>query len=213
MVVAKQSGKTKVDRKCVLANFAYHFDKFAKMSDLSKRSTAYHEAGHCLVSVFSEHITNREVVAVSIMPTDTYLGITVYEPNKNTVEPTMKYFIDNIASFLAGRVAEKMFTNTITSGAVTDLEYATKTAQNIVAKYGMVEFGMNRIYTEENMSEDIKNGINTAIDRLIEMANKRAEQILNDNREALELLVEALMKKAIVGKKELDGILKSIKQN
>ena len=213
MVVAKQTGKTKVDRECVLANFEYHFDRFAKMSDRCKRSTAYHEAGHCLVSIFSGNLTNYDVIAVSIMPTDTYLGITVYEDNEGTVEPTMEYFVDSIASDLAGRVAEKMFTDTITSGASVDLENATRTAQNIVTKYGMVEFGMNRIYTEETRSEETKNSINAEIDKLIQRANERAVQILTDNREALELLVEVLMKKGIVGKNELARILKTIKQN
>ena len=213
MVVAKQNGKDKVDRKCVLANFEYHLGKFAKMNDRSKRAIAYHEAGHCLVSIFSGNLSDYNVIAVSIMPTDTYNGITVYERSGKPVQPTMDYFVDSIASDLAGRVAEKMFTETITSGAAADLANATKTAQNIVAKYGMVEFGMNRIYTEETKSEDVKNNINVEIDKLIEMANKRAEQILNDNIEALEILVEALMKKGIVGKKELDKILKSIKQN
>ena len=213
MVVAKQEGKKQVDRKCVLANFAYHFDKFAKMSDFVKRSTAYHEAGHCLVSLFSGNLTNYDVVAVSIMPTDTYMGVTVYEENGNTVEPTMQYFVDSIASDLAGRVAERVFTNTITSGAASDLEIATRTAQNIVSKYGMVEFGKNRIYTEETRSEETKNSINAEIDKLIQMANERAEQILSDHREELELLVEVLMKKGIVGKKELDKIFKTIKKN
>lgn len=213
MVVAKQQGKKQVDRQCVLANFEYHFDKFDKMSDFVKRSTAYHEAGHCLVSLFSGNLTNYDVVAVSIMPTDTYMGITVYEENGNTVEPTMEYFVDSIASDLAGRVAERMFTDTITSGAASDLANATRTAQNIVAQYGMVEFGMNRIYTEETRSEETKNSINAEIDKLIQMANERAVQILKDNREALELLVEVLMKKGIVGKNELTKILKIIKQN
>ena len=212
MVVAKQAGKTKVDRACVLANFEYHFDKFAKMSEFCKRSTAYHEAGHCLVSVFSGNLTNYDVIAVSIMPTDTYLGITVYEDNEGAVEATMEYFVDSIARNLAGRVAEKMYTSTITSGAAADLANATRTAQNIVAKYGMVEFGMNRIYTEDTKSEEVKNSINAEIDKLIQLANKRAEQILTDNRETLELLVEVLMKKGIVGKNELDKILKH-KQN
>lgn len=213
MVVAKQAGKDKIDRKSVLANFEYHLGKFAKMNDRSKRAIAYHEAGHCLVSIFSGNLIDYNVIAVSIMPTDTYNGITVYERSGKTVQPTMEYFVDSIASDLAGRVAEKMFTETITAGASADLANATRTAQNIVAKYGMAEFGMNRIYTEETKSEDVKNSINAEIDKLIEMANKRAEQILNDNREALELLVEALMRKGIVGKKELDEILKAIKQN
>ena len=213
MVAAKQAGKSKVDRKCVLENFEYHFEKFAKMSEASKRSTAYHEAGHCLVAIFSENLTNYDVVAVSIMPTDTYLGVTVFEDNENTVEPTKQYFVDVIARCLAGRVAEKMFTKNITSGAAADLEEATRIAQNFVTKYGMAKFGMNRIYTAENQSEEAKNCINAEIDKLIEMANQRAEQILDEHHETLELLVEALMKNGIVGKNDLEKILKAVKQN
>lgn len=211
MVVTKQAGRHRVSKKSVLANFEYNFEMFAKMSDCCKRSTAYHEAGHCLVSVFSENLTNYDVIAVSIMPTDSYLGITVYEKNENTVEPTKEYFVDSIARSLAGRVAEKMFTSTITSGAAADLEEATRTAYDIVSKYGMVEFSMNRIYTEETESERVKNKINTEIDKLIMLAERRAEEILTDNRETLELLVEALMKNGIIGEKELKKLLKGVK--
>ena len=91
------------------------------------------------------------------------------------------------------------------------MEKATRTAHDIVTKYGMVEFGMNRIYTEETRSEETKNSINAEIDKLIGMAYERAEQILNDHHETLELLVDALMKKGIVGEKELEKILKTIK--
>lgn len=213
MVVAKQSGKTKVDKQCVLANFEYHFNKFAKMDDRAKRAIAYHEAGHALVAMCSKNLIDYDVIAVSIMPTDAYNGITVYEKNESVADPTMEYFVDNIACDLAGRVAEKMFTDTITSGASADLANATRIAQNIVAKYGMAEFGMNRIYTDETRSEETKNSINAEIDKLIQRANERAEQVLKDNRETLELLVDALMKNGIVGKKELESIFKSIKQN
>lgn len=212
MVVAKQAGKTKVDKKSVLANFEYHFEKFAKMSEYSKRSTAYHEAGHCLVSMCAKSLTNHSVIAVSIMPTHSYLGVTVYENNNNIIEPTMEYFVDSIASDLAGRVAEKMFTQTITSGAAADLAAATKTAKDIVTKYGMVDFGMNRIYTEDTKSEEINNQINKEIDELIQKAMKRAEGILTANKTTLENLVETLMKNGIVGTKELKHIFKGIKR-
>ena len=208
MVVAKQEGKTKVDKQSVLANFQYHFEKFARMSDHAKRSTAYHEAGHCLVAMCSKTLVDHSVIAVSIMPTDTYLGVTVFEPNENTVEPTMDYFVDSIACDLAGRVAERMFTTTITAGASVDLANATRTAHNIVTKYGMAEFGMNRIYTKETTSEEINNQINREIDKLIAQAIKRAETILEDNKETLDNLVASLMKNGIVGTKELEQILK-----
>lgn len=214
MVVAKQAGKTEVDKESVLANFEYNFEKFAKMSDYAKRSTAYHEAGHCLVAMKAGTLNDYSVIAVSIMPTDTYLGVTVYEENEDIVEPSMDYYVDNLAFNLAGRVAEKMFTNTVTSGARADLANATRIAYNIVAKYGMVEeFGMNRIYTEEIKSEEINNQINREIDKLIAKAMKRAEEILTKNSTFLEMLVEALMEKGIVGPEELEHLLKNIKQN
>lgn len=213
MVAAKQAGKKEVDEECVLTNFQYNFEKFSKMSEHAKRATAYHEAGHWAVVNYSENLEDYNVIAVSIMPTEAYLGVTVYEDNDNTAEPTMDYFIDTIAKCLAGRVAEKMFTSTITSGASSDLAKATKTAHDIVTRYGMSEFGMNRIYTEETRSEEVKNLINKEIDKLIEKAMMRAEEILTKNKEALDLLVEALMNKGIVGTEELKKIVANVKQN
>ena len=213
MVAAKQAGKKRVDKKSVLTNFAYHLNQFEKMSDRTKRSIAYHEAGHCLVALCSKKLINYDVIAVSIMPTDSYLGVTVYEDNNITPEPTIEYLVDKMAKSLAGRAAEKMFTSTITSGARADLASATDTAYNLVAKYGMwEEFGMNRIYTEEISSDKAKDQMNEAIDKLIERAMTRAEEILNENRESLELLVEALMKNGIVGPKDLKKILANLKR-
>lgn len=210
MVTAKQAGKTEVDKESVLANFAYHFKKFAKMSDRAKRSTAYHEAGHCLVALCSKELKDYDVIAVSIMPSDSYLGVTVYEQNDATAEPTMEYYIDSIAMDLAGRAAEKMFTKTITSGACVDLQMATKQAHNLVSKYGMSEFGKNRNYTEETTNDRVKDRINEEIDKIIDKAMQRAEEILSVNHEALNLLVEALMKNGIVGPTDLKQILKDI---
>lgn len=212
MVAAKQAGKTSVDRESVLANFDYHLKEFAKMSDRTKRSTAYHEAGHCLVSLCSKELSNYDVLAVSIMPSDSYLGVTVYESNDVTPEPTKEYYIDSIAVDLAGRVAEKMFTGTITSGACKDIEMATKQAYNLVSKFGMVEFGKNRNFTEETTNEKVKDRINEEIDKIISQAMQRAEDILSINHEALDRLVEALMKNGIVGPNDLKKILKGIQK-
>lgn len=213
MVAAKQAGKTSVDRESVLANFQYHLNKFARMKDRTKRSTAYHEAGHCLVALCSKELVDYEVIAVSIMPSDSYLGVTVYEYNDVTPEPTMEYFVDIIAKALAGRVAEKMFTNTITSGAWGDLEQATQTAYRIVAQYGMSEeFGINRMYSQEITSDKAKDRMSEVVDKLIKKAMKRAEELLNANRNYLDLLVEALMENGIVGPKELKQIMKDIER-
>lgn len=212
MVVAKQAGKTSVDKKSVLTNFAYHFKKFAKMSERVKRATAYHEAGHCLVALCSKELNNIKVIAVSIMPSDAHLGVTVYENTDCTPEPSMEYHIDSIALNLAGRVAERMFTGSITSGARSDLLEATSQAYSLVTKYGMSEFGMNRTFPEETTSDKDKEKINKEIDLIIDKSMKRAEEILNANNDSLKLLVEALMKKGIVGASELKKTLKNTKQ-
>lgn len=210
MVAAKDAGKTEVDRESVLVNFQYHFKQFAKMSNRAKLSTAYHEAGHCLVAICSKELNNYDVVAVSIMPSDSYLGVTVYESNDVTPEPTMDYFIDSIAMDLAGRAAEKMFTTTITSGAWGDLQTATKKAHAIVSQYGMAEFGKNRNFTEETTNDKVKDRINEEINKIIDKAMVRAEEILSVNHETLDLLVEALMEKGIVGSNDLKDIFKDI---
>lgn len=209
MVIAKQRRKRSVDRSCVLANFQYNFERLEKKSDHAKRMVAYHEAGHCVVTMFSEYLTDRDVIAVSIMPTNTYEGITVSEYNDSYVEPTMNYYIDLIACTLAGRVAEKLYTGNISSGAAADLEKATKVAYEVVTKYGLVKFSANRIYTKQTTTPEIINLINEEIDAIIANAMKRAEFIINENRAFLEQLVEKLMLDNIVSTEQLIKLRKN----
>lgn len=213
MVTAKEDGKTIVDKESVLKNFDICFEKFEKMDYKIKKSTAYHEAGHYLVWRFSEHLVDLEGVAISIMPAQDYLGLTVFDELDDvvTVSGDMEYYIDSIALNLGGRVAEKMYTKTISSGASADIKNATQYAYSIVAKYGMTEgFGMNRVYfNSENYSmcsEKTVDNINSEIDKIIKKAYQRAEQILTENEVYLKKLVNQLMKKGILSKRDLDRI-------
>lgn len=215
MVTAKTAGKKYVDKESVLKNFEINFEKFEKMDYKIKKSTAYHEAGHYLIWKFSKNLIDLEGIAVSIMPANTYLGITVYDEldDEVTASGNMDYFIDSIALDLGGRVAEKMYTNTISSGASADLESATRYAYSVVARYGMSEdFGKNRVYFDsENYtmhSEKVVDNINLEIDKIIDKAYKRAEQILTENEVYLKKLVNLLMKKGIVSRKDLDNLFK-----
>lgn len=223
MVTAKTDGKKYVDKESVLKNFNINFKKFEKMDYGVKKSTAYHEAGHYLVWRFAKSISDLEGIAVSIMPAENYLGVTVFDEldDEVTVTGDMEYFIDDIAMDLAGRVAEKMYTKTISSGASADLENATKRAYSIVARYGMADnFGKNRIYFDSEdysmCSEKTKDAVNEEIDKIIEKAYQRAEAILLENEVYLKKLVNQLMRKGIVSKKDLDRIFEeetSKKQN
>lgn len=219
MVTAKMAGKRFVDKESVLKNFDINFEKFEKMDYKIKKSTAYHEAGHYLVWKFSKNMKNMEGIAISIIPAQNYLGVTIFDEldDEITVSKDIEYFIDSIAMDLAGRVAEKMYTNTISSGASADLEVATKYAYSVVTRYGMSnEFGKNRIYLNAdnyNMySEKIIDNVNAEIDKIIDKAYKRAEEILFKNEVYLKKIVNQLMKKGIISKKELDKIFeKSLK--
>ena len=92
------------------------------MSKEEKTATAYHEAGHFIVNKFSKQLSNTVTLAVSIMPAEEYLGVNVCEPNDETVFTNKDYFIQLIARYLGGRIAEKMYTKQLSAGASSDLK-------------------------------------------------------------------------------------------
>ena len=163
---------------------------------------AFHEAGHCIVQMCSPYLKNNDVIAVSIMPTDSYLGVTVVETNE-----------DNIACNLAGRVAESFYTSKMSSGARSDLESATKEAYALVSKFGMRTFGKNRVVFSEVNSQKVMNKVNREIDKIVAQAMKRAKKILLDNMEFLYALVDELVKNGIVSETTLKKIQDEFKTN
>ena len=209
MVVAKQNKKTKVDRESVLANFEYNFELFENEDLETRRRIAYHEAGHCVLQKCSKHLEDTHVIAVSIMPTDDYAGVTVGETNyTKLVCGNMEYFIDVIATNLAGRVSEVMHNCSPNSGAAADLRAATNVARSVVADFGMCSFGQDRAYTEDLSSPKAVDRINEEIDVIIKKAYQRAEEVLTQHSEEFNKLVEALIEKGIVGEDEINEIFK-----
>lgn len=123
MVIAKEKGLKEVIRECILENFDINFDKYNKMSIEDRKSVAYHEAGHYLVwRISSDILKDRKGIAVSIMPAEENLGVTVFDDlsDEATVCPNHKYFITTFAGLLAGRISEELFTSDINSGASND---------------------------------------------------------------------------------------------
>lgn len=214
MVIAKESGKEYVDRECILENFDINFEKFANLEESKKTSTAYHEAGHYLVWRKSGRLKDMKGIAISIMPAEDYLGVTVYDDlsDEVTVYGDKNYYIDYLAKSIAGRVAEKVYTNTISAGASADLERANKVAYQVITKYGMSEKYGNRAYFEDYqyhmISEKICNDIDEEVKELIDKATKRAEEIISQNEELLKKLVEALLEKNILDENDLEEICK-----
>lgn len=131
MVIAKEKGLKEVTRECILENFDINFEKFKNMSIEEKKTTAYHEAGHYLVWKLSSNILKGEKgIAVSIMPAEGYLGVTVFDDmtDEVNINPNRDYFIKSFASDLAGRIAEELFVLDVNSGASADLKNVNKKA-------------------------------------------------------------------------------------
>lgn len=204
MATAKMQGKKAVTRDVVINNFESDFKLYKNLPETKKISIAYHEVGHYLVSRYSK--TKRKVLAISSIPAKNYLGITVYDTN----EDELLYWdsdacIEDIALDLGGRIAEKMYTDSYSIGARSDLKNATNMARDMVVKYGLTtKFSKRNV--ERNVSENMKNEINTEVDQIIDEAHKLATKILREHKNVLERLATELYKKGILIGKEVEKI-------
>ena len=216
MVSAVRSGKDHVDKDCILNNFGIYFEMWDLMSEETKKEVAYHEAGHYIVGKASGRLIRHNWLAVSIMPAEHYLGVTVYEDDDRKVPfCNTDYYIDSIAFCLGGRVAENMFRKDFTSGASADLEQATKEAFHLVSKLGMGNDSIeNRVYLNtENypmFSEKAVNVINDEVNKVVKKSFERATKILEVNTDILEAIVAALVENRIMSETELDAIWQNV---
>ena len=213
MVTAKMDGKDHVDRESIMKNFDFNFKKFHNMTPAMINEIAYHETGHFIIQRFSGRLTNKEVVAISIIPATDYLGINVFDPTDCEPTSDKNFFIDEIASCLAGRISEKLFLGVQNnSGASSDLETATMLAYDMVTKYGMsTKLGENRIYFNDHnykmQTDEVTNMINGEIKNIIDRATERATNLLNEHKDLVKALAEELSKNGMLSKIELEEII------
>ena len=220
MVVAHRKKHNLVTKNDINSNFNFDYELFSRMSEKEKRITAYHEAGHYIVLRKSENVRNLTPTAISIVPAEFFLGITVfkYEP-ENQTSLDSDYYVDMIATDLAGRVAETFLgednkKHKYTSGAHQDLKSATYTAREIVTEYGMIEeCGINMTYFCNYdlldialLSEERKKLIDNATQKLINIAYSRSEEILLQNRKLLDSISEALLQNDVLDETQLDEL-------
>jgi cell division protease FtsH len=182
---------------------------YKKMSVEDKTATAYHEAGHCIVGSLTSLNKIYDLIALSIMPTNDYLGVTVFDDKDERFWKswTEEVFVDSIAMDLAGRVAEKVYTKKLSSGASADLVHANQMAKKFVTAYGMGESSQNRIYFEEDyLSEETNNLINKEVREILLKGQKRAEEVIFANMPLLKALVNAVLEKGILDQNDLKKI-------
>ncbi len=168
-------------------------------SDKDKRLTAYHEAGHAVVSRYLPTQTN--VKEISIIPRGVAGGYTMYKSDEDKYYISKTEMEEKLIALLGGRAAEKLVLDDISTGASNDIEVATGIARDMVTKYGMsdnlgpIDFQGKEPYEMQMFGENIGDKIGLEVKTLIDTAYKNAIELLKQHRDKLDLIAETLLQK------------------
>ena len=180
------------------------------MTAEEKRSIALHEAGHATISWFCEHAA--PLVKVTIVPRGRALGAAWYLPEERQIT-TKEQMLDEMCSLLGGRAAEELFTGHISTGAINDLERATKSAYGMVAYAGMSEKLPNICYYNNNeynfqkpYSETTAKVMDEEVLKMINEQYERAKQILTEHKEGHNQLAELLISREVIYTEDVENI-------
>ena len=220
------------DRKSVaMADFEEAKDKVLMgkerksmiMSDEEKRNTAYHEAGHALAA----HLLpdTDPLHKVTIIPRGRALGVTMQLPAEDKYSYTREYMKASLTILLAGRVAEELVLGSCTTGASNDLERVTERARKMVCEWGMSEeigplsygkkeeqiFLGREIAQHQDYSENTAMQIDKEVKKVVLAAYAEAKELLEENRDALILVAEALLEYETLDGNEVTAVIKGEK--
>ncbi|CAL5874728.1 uncharacterized protein PFLUO_LOCUS9029 [Penicillium psychrofluorescens] len=183
------------------------------IQDKDKLLTAYHEAGHALVAYFSPSAT--PLYKITIVPRGMALGVTHFLPEMDMVSRNYTEYLSDIDVSMGGKAAEELIfgPDNVTSGISADIQQATETAFTLITRFGYskklgnVDLSSNY----ERLSSETKQEIEGEVRRLVEEARARAEKILTEKRNELELLTRALIEYETLTKEEMEKVLKGEK--
>ncbi len=180
------------------------------MTAHEKRTIALHEAGHATISWFCEHA--NPLVKVSIVPRGNALGAAWYLPEERQIT-TKEEMLDEMCSLMGGRAAEELFTGHISTGAMNDLERATKSAYGMIAYAGMGEKLPNICYYNNQEYQFQRPYSDTTAkiidDEVLKMVNEqydRAKQILIEHKEGHNALAELLISREVIFAEDVEKI-------
>lgn len=192
--------------------------KSRKVSEKDKKITAYHEAGHVVAGMKQEN--SNIVQKVTIIPRGMAGGYTNIQSAEEKMHTTKNELTETICTFLAGRVAEQLIFDDITTGAENDIERATKIARAMVCEYGMSELGpvqleqsessvfLGRDYNKSrNFSDQVAFEIDQQIRKIIDECYAKTEKILKDNRDLLDLIATNLAKYETLTKEQIEYLV------
>ncbi len=191
------------------------------MSEETKESTAYHEAGHAIVGrLVPEH---DPVYKVSIIPRGRALGVTMYLPEQDRVSMSRQHLESMISSLYGGRLAEELIygAEKVSTGASNDIERATEIARKMVTQWGFSEKLGPLLYAEDegevflgrsvtqtkHMSDDTAKLIDDEVRQIIDRNYERAKQILEDNMDIMHAMKDALMKYETIDAGQIDDLM------
>lgn len=201
-------------------------EKKRLQSEYDKKLTAYHEAGHAVVSHFMPH--TDPVHRISIVSRGMALGFTLIPPAKDKLHETKTHLLERLAVMMGGRAAEEVIFDEVTTGAANDFDQATRIAKAMVIEYGMsalgpVNFGptmdvteWGKAYMEQNVvSQDTLAKIDVEVKKILEDAYARAVEMVRVKRDIMDAVAIRLIEvenmdgeefERIVGKKEPVGV-------
>ena len=180
------------------------------ISDKDKRLTAYHEAGHAVVSRYLPTQTN--VKEVSIIPRGVAGGYTMYKSNEDKYYISKTEMQEKLIALLGGRAAERLVLDDISTGASNDIEVATQIARDMVTKYGMsdklgpIDFQGKEPYEMQMFGENIGDKIGEEVKTLIDTAYNDAITLLKEHRDKLDKIAETLLQKEKINEQEFNQI-------
>ena len=177
------------------------------ISEKDKKLTAYHEAGHAVVSKYLP--TQADVKEVSIIPRGVAGGYTMYKTNEDKFYISKTEMQEKLIALLGGRAAEKIALDDISTGASNDIEVATQIARDMVTKYGMSDnLGPIALKDEKDpykmrlFGEEMEDAIGKEVKQLIDTAYNDAQTILKQNIDKLDKIAQALLKKEKINENE-----------
>jgi cell division protease FtsH len=190
------------------------------LTEEEKRVTAYHEAGHALVSFKREH--SDPIHKVTIIPRGMALGVTIFLPGDRH-NYTREYLEANLAISYGGRVAEEIFLNQMSTGAGSDIESATDLARRMVCEYGMSRLGPltfgkkeeqiflgREIAQHRDFSEETARQIDLEVRRLIDEAYQSAHTIVETHADAMHRISAALLERETIDAEEVRMLIEGL---
>ena len=189
------------------------------MSEEERRNTAYHESGHAVVAKLLPKAD--PVHKVTIIPRGRALGVTMQLPEQDRYSYDRDYLLNRIAVLFGGRIAEEVFMHQMTTGASNDFERATQMARDMVTRYGMSDVLGPMVYAENegevflgrsitkttNMSEETMRKVDSEIRRIIDEQYALARRLLEENRDKVEAMTQALLEWETIDAEQIEDII------